>query len=471
MSPSEVIAGKYRIEKTLGRGSFGDTYLVRDLATDLQRAIKLAGTDTPEFAERFHSEAKLVSRIDNPHIARVFDFGLFEGRPYLVMEYIAGPTVQAMLSQAGRLPVAAAVTTLRAVATGLAAVHDCGIIHRDLKPANVILRGNSHDGATLIDFGVAGSLENDGLTRAGQVFGTIFHMAPEQILGHPQSTATDVFGAGVLLFWMLFGRQPFEGESVTAVVSNILNQPLAIPPDPEIPDALRLLLTRCLAKDPVMRPQSARDLLVEIEPIHRALRPTPLVADIPIAAGAVTFRLVKITIVAAVVMVLVLLGWISWRERASSGQPWRVLAAVAGILIALAGIPLGFAIRKWVNKRRSRIEGEATRLLFGAKSRQSLTETLAIEVDRLIQQLDRLDERILGISIAIMVQEFKAATQADARQKALIQMVELLEKVRYRLTPWYVRHEKLIAIVVSVLTCVSGAATAAANILKKGGHP
>jgi hypothetical protein len=109
--------------------------------------------------------------------------------------------------------------------------------------------------------------------------------------------------------------------------------------------------------------------------------------------------------------------------------------------------------------------------LFGAKSRQKLTETLAIEVDRLIQQLDRLDERILGISIAIMVQEFKTAKQTDARQKALMQMVELLEKVRYRLTPWYVRHEKLIAIVVSVLTCVSGAATAAANISKTGGHP
>ena len=144
---------------------------------------------------------------------------------------------------------------------------------------------------------------------------------------------------------------------------------------------------------------------------------------------------------------------------------------VAGILIALAGVPLGFAIRKWLRSRRSRIEEEATRLLFGAKSRQKLTETLAFEVDRLIQQLDRLDERILGISIAIMVQEFRAADQTDVRQKALMQMVELLEKVRYRLTPWYVRHEKLIAIVVSVLTCVSGAATAAANILKPSSHP
>jgi hypothetical protein len=423
----------------------------------------------------------LLSHVDNPHIARVFESGLFEGRPFLVMEYIAGPTVQAVLSQTGRLPVAEAVAILRAVVTGLAGAHDLGIVHRDLKPSNVILRENAYDGATLIDFGVGGRLGDHGLTRAGEVFGTISHMAPEQVRGLPQSTATDVYGVGVLLFWMLFGRQPFEGDTMSAVIANILDQPLVIPPDPAIPEALRMLLTKCLEKDPVLRPQSARDLLLELpgDGGSRAL-PAAIETIRSARAAAVTFRWANITIAAAVVIVL-LVAWIVragyTRESPTPttgvgpGLLWPALAAIAGILIALAGIPLGFAIRKWLGNRRSRIEEEATRLLFGAKSRQKLTETLAIEVDRLIQQLDRLDERILGISIAIMVQEFKTAKQTDARQKALMQMVELLEKVRYRLTPWYVRHEKLIAIVVSVLTCVSGAATAAANISKTGGHP
>ncbi|HEX4136196.1 MAG TPA: hypothetical protein VHY84_16400 [Bryobacteraceae bacterium] len=148
-----------------------------------------------------------------------------------------------------------------------------------------------------------------------------------------------------------------------------------------------------------------------------------------------------------------------------------LVLALIGIVVALAAFPLGMAIGKWLSKRRNRIEEEATRLLFGARSRQKLTETLAIEVEALVLQLERLDERIVGLSIAIMVDEFRRAKKPEARQKALMQMMELMEKIRYRLTPWYVRHDKLIAIVVSILTCLSGVATAVANIAKPLAHP
>jgi len=124
-----------------------------------------------------------------------------------------------------------------------------------------------------------------------------------------------------------------------------------------------------------------------------------------------------------------------------------------------------------LRRRKDDIDEKATHLLFGAKSRKELTETLAIEVDKLVRQLDRVDERIVGLSIAIMVDEFRRARKGDERQKALMQVMELMEKIRYRLTPWYVRHDKLIAIVLSALTCVTGIATAVANILKPPAHP
>jgi hypothetical protein len=172
--------------------------------------------------------------------------------------------------------------------------------------------------------------------------------------------------------------------------------------------------------------------------------------------------------------------WSSRKQRPSPENPAPpvstpnrvpLIPVATGVIVAVAAFPLGFAIRKWLSKRRSRVEEEATRLLFGARSRQQLTETLAIEVDKLVQQLERLDERIVGLSIAIMVDEFRKARKPEARQKALMQMMELMEKIRYRLTPWYVRHDKLIAIVVSVLTCLSGVATAVANIVKPPHHP
>lgn len=258
-----IIADRYRVERELGRGSFGITYLARDVLTGQQLAIKLADSGT-EFTDRFRSEAVLLGKVDNPHVARVLDLGVFESRAYLAIEYIAGPTLREILIKVGHLSIPDSIATLRAVTTGLAAAHDQKFIHRDLKPANVILRGDAYADAVLIDFGVAGTLGNHGLTRQGELFGTIFHMAPEQVKGLPQSMATDVYGAGVLLFWMLFGKQPFDGDSATAILVKIVNQEPEIPSDSEIPHALRFLLMRCLAKDPMRRPQSARELLAEL---------------------------------------------------------------------------------------------------------------------------------------------------------------------------------------------------------------
>jgi hypothetical protein len=304
-------------------------------------------------------------------------------------------------------------------------------------------------------------------------------MSPEQVLAKPQSVATDIYGLGLLSFEMLFGKVPFEGENQYQVVKQIVESDVVFPEYPNAPEAVRQLIRRCLEKDPASRPHSAQEVYESVSTLTAGgFRPRAPVQPQPPTQGAgVTSPRPAATASANVsryrigvgigVIIFALLALFLIRRFFS---PETLIPIVIGMTVAVAALPLGWGIRKFLSKRRSRIEEEATRLLFGAQSRQKLTETLALEVNRLIQRLERLDERIVGLSIAIMVNEFRSAKKPEARQAALMQMMELLEKIRFRMTPWYVRHDKLIAIVISVLTCLSGVATAVVNILKPPAH-
>ena len=515
--PNEI--GRYRVIRQLGQGAFADVYLAEDPVQGGSVAIKLARPDVGDIRDRFVDEARLLSRIGSPYTNRVFDNGLYEGRAYLVSEFIEGGSLANTLDHVGRIPLESGLLVIRGLAEGLAVAHRNGLIHRDIKPANILLRGGNYASPVLIDFGVAGFLEpGSHLTQSGQIFGTAYYMSPEQLLGKPQSVASDIYGLGIVLFQMLFGIRPFEADRDFDVFRKVLEGSLTFPDFPTVPGSVQDLIRQCLDKDPTRRPQSADDFLRIIDAVTR---------EVPRSEGPTTLLSPQLPAQSASARNVRLYGWLSsqpspaathssgWRPWATGATlgillgigllylawlihfpapktsahpnpgpppismpvpPARPATSVAkiltltGIVVALAAFPLGLALGKWLSKRRSGIEEEATRLLFGARSRQKLTETLAIEVETLVLQLDRLDERIVGLSIAIMVDEFRRAKKPELRQKALLQMMELMEKIRYRLTPWYVRHDKLIAIVVSVLTCLSGIATAIANITRPA-HP
>ncbi|HVF87053.1 MAG TPA: serine/threonine-protein kinase, partial [Pyrinomonadaceae bacterium] len=266
---SQIIDGRYRVVRQLGQGSFGTTLLAEDTMLSRRVVVKVAH-DTERDSNATASitrEAKAFASFHHPNVARLLDFGaLHDGRAYLVVEWVDGTSLRDILA-GGTMSLSFALAVLQALAEALAAAHAGGIIHRDIKPSNVIVphseAGPLYGQAKLIDFGAFGRIRRStGTTQTGEIYGTVYYMSPEQLLGQPQSTATDVYGLGVLLYEMLTGTTPFTGDEVPKVFSKIIGEAPAIPQS--LPAEVRTLLERWLSKDPKARPASAAAALVEI---------------------------------------------------------------------------------------------------------------------------------------------------------------------------------------------------------------
>lgn len=255
--------GKYDVIRVLGRGAMGTVYEGRDPIIDRRVAIKtvsLDRADDPEVAEdllRFKREAQAAGRLTHPNIVGVYDYGETEAFAYIVMEFVEGEPLKALLDRGERFAAADATRMMEALLAGLAYSHDHGVIHRDIKPANVMM---TKDGRLkLADFGVA-RIESSSLTQAGTMIGTPSYMSPEQFMGQTIDARTDLYSAGVLLYQLLTGEKPFEG-SVTAIMHKVLN---VEPPAPSAlsvsaTPALDAIVRRAMAKRPEDRFASARD--------------------------------------------------------------------------------------------------------------------------------------------------------------------------------------------------------------------
>ncbi|MDO8184979.1 protein kinase [Conexibacter sp. JD483] len=261
-----VVAG-CRIISVIGRGGMGVVYLAQHEALERRVALKLLSPELaqdPEFRERFQSEARIAASLDHPNVVPIHDAGESDGELYIVMRWVDGLDLRALLREnGGTLPVESAVALLTQVADALDAAHARGLVHRDVKPANVLVTA-SREHAYLSDFGLTKlvSASSSGLTRTGQWIGTIDYVAPEQIEGRRLDARTDVYALGCLLFQALTGSVPFPREHEIAKVWAHVN---ADPPSlsehaPELPRALGTVLSRALAKDPDARYASAGGL-------------------------------------------------------------------------------------------------------------------------------------------------------------------------------------------------------------------
>ena len=258
----DVLAGKYRVDRVLGVGGMGVVVAARHLSLDERVAIKFLlpeAVGTPEAVARFVREARAAVRIKSEHVARVIDVGkLDSGAPYMVMEYLDGSDLAAWVAQRGKMAIEQAVEFLLQACEAIAEAHALGIVHRDLKPANlfVIRRPDGGLSIKVLDFGISkittpGSPEM-AMTRTSTIIGSPLYMSPEQMQSSRNVDArADVWSLGVILFELVTGRVPFEGEVLTELIAKILSTPPSPVRGfaPEVPPALEQVILRCLEKD------------------------------------------------------------------------------------------------------------------------------------------------------------------------------------------------------------------------------
>lgn len=267
----DVLGERYQIQDPIGRGGMATIYRGRDLRTDHIVAIKLLrevySTD-PKFVTRFQREAKAASSLHHPNIVQVYDYGQSEGNYFIVMEYIEGTDLRRYLRSRGVLAVDRVIRVARDVALGLGAAHRRQIVHRDVKPQNILV---GRDGSIkLTDFGIASvykDINDERLTTTGMTLGTVQYYAPEQAQGEIVNPAADVYALGIVMYEMLTGRTPFDGDTPVAVAMQHI-QDIPTPPtqfNPNIPPPLENIIMRCLEKTPEMRYRDGNALARAIE--------------------------------------------------------------------------------------------------------------------------------------------------------------------------------------------------------------
>jgi serine/threonine protein kinase/Tfp pilus assembly protein PilF len=274
-----TFARRYQIIEELGKGGMGRVYKVYDTEVREKLALKLL---KPEIAtdadtiERFRNELRLARTVSHRNVCRMHDLGREEatGTYFITMEYVPGDDLKSLIHSIGALPIGKAVAVARQVAEGLGEAHRLGVVHRDLKPQNIMI--DREGGARIMDFGIARSVRGKGLTGAGVMIGTPEYMSPEQVDGRETDARSDIYAFGVVLFEMLTGRLPFEGETPLAVAVRQKSEP---PPDPrqvnpQVPDDLAKLVLRCLKKEKGERYQSVPDLLADLSRIEKCLPET-----------------------------------------------------------------------------------------------------------------------------------------------------------------------------------------------------
>jgi serine/threonine protein kinase len=259
-----VVASRYRILSLLGQGGMGSVYKAEDLELEEVVALKVltrqpTTPEDPEAGSRFRSEIKLARRVRHRNVCNIHEYGQDGPIRYIAMELVDGADVRHLIARATAIPAPEALDIAIQSCRGLAAIHEEGIVHRDLKPSNIMidLRGV----VRLMDFGVAkGDDPASGtITRTGQVVGSATYMSPEQARGQQVDPRSDIYSLGVVIYEMLTGHHLFSGDSPVAVLLKHVTEPPQLD-DPRIPDSVRPLLGKVLAKDPGERPASARDL-------------------------------------------------------------------------------------------------------------------------------------------------------------------------------------------------------------------
>jgi serine/threonine-protein kinase len=438
--------GKYEVTGLLGRGGMGLVYRAFDKHLGREVAIKtitegFAGD--PEMLERFYREAAKTGMLKHPNIVTVYDLGEQEGFPYIVMEYVAGEALDRMIQSARPLPLAFRLKIVEQVCSALAYAHRNDVIHRDVKPANVIVQPDGV--AKLLDFGIARQEKQErGLTRTGNVIGTIHYMAPERLRDRAFDGRSDIFSVGIMLYQLLTGQLPFTGEDFS-VVQKLLNE--KHPPLSnylhDYPAALDAILDRSLAKDPDQRYNSADEMAAEIYAVAEEVKKSQVLEMIEQAESLVKDQeytkareiLLQVTKLDAQhtkarILLVVVQQNLALLQRAGQIRELKFQAdaalherqydlSIGHLEEALRLDPSSSELAEMLGSvrgkklARERIEGYL-RQADGARSRGDLEAAQAIIAKAL--DLDKDDSRVRAAYAAVVQQVEEAARLAKTRQ-------------------------------------------------------
>ncbi|MCW2898109.1 MAG: hypothetical protein JWO67_374 [Streptosporangiaceae bacterium] len=270
----QVLDGRYRIESRVARGGMATVYLSKDLKLDRTIALKVMHpglAQDEDFVRRFIGEAKSAAALSHPNVVAVFDQGTDGQHVFLAMEYVPGRTLRDLLNERGRLGPRQALEIMQPVLAALGAAHRAGLVHRDVKPENVLLMADGQ--LKVADFGLARAETASKQTKTGMLIGTVGYLAPEQVLTGHTDVRSDVYAAGIMLFELLTGRQPHEGETPIMVAYKHVNE--VVPPPssviPGIPPQLDALVAAATSREPANRPADANRFLAAVADTHRDL--------------------------------------------------------------------------------------------------------------------------------------------------------------------------------------------------------
>jgi tetratricopeptide (TPR) repeat protein len=308
-----VLANRYEILQLLGEGGMGAVYKARDTELDRVIALKVIRPElasNPEILQRFKQELVLARQVTDRNIIRIFDLGEADGIRFITMEYVEGTSLYQILREHGKLPVKEAAEIIEQVLTGLKAAHREGVIHRDLKPGNIMR--DPHGRILVMDFGLARSLESDGMTKTGAVLGTMEYMSPEQAMGSELDPRSDLFTVGLIFFELLTAKMPFKAETALAsLLKRVQERAVALSSlDNTIPIAVERMVAKCLERDVNQRYQTAQEM---IDDLHKFLGHSPRYS------AASTLRLPPVH---------------TWGRK----MPWKWIGGVAAVIVlAIAG--------------------------------------------------------------------------------------------------------------------------------------
>jgi serine/threonine protein kinase/Tfp pilus assembly protein PilF len=320
LTTGSTFAGRYQIIEELGKGGMGKVYKALDTEIKEKIALKLIN---PEISadkrtiERFQNELKFARKISHRNVCRMYDLNKEEGSYYITMEYVSGEDLKSMIGMMGQLGSGKAISVAKQVCEGLAEAHRLGVIHRDLKPQNIMI--DREGNARIMDFGIARSLKAKGITAAGVMIGTPEYMSPEQAEVKEVDQRSDIYSLGVILYEMVTGRVPFDGETPLGIAMKHKSE---MPKNPKelnahIPDDLSRVILRCMEKDKEKRYQSPGEVRSELIAIEKGIPTTERIVPKrkPLTSReiTVTFGVKKLLIPALVVAAVIIAAVVIWQ--------------------------------------------------------------------------------------------------------------------------------------------------------------